>query len=111
MKSPHFFQVKDKQFFCFAGIYEVAKIGEQTFTTCAILTTIPNELVEPIHNRMPVILRPEDYGLWCDPTFAGANVTHLLGPFPAEQMTVHPVNRDVSLRVDSESCIEPVNSL
>ena len=51
-----------------------------------ILTTDPNELMEPIHNRMPVILEPRDYERWLEPGDPARPPVDLLRPFPAEKM-------------------------
>lgn len=54
---------------------------------CTIITTQPNELVAPIHNRMPVILLPEDEDRWLDPDMtAPEEIVSLLRPYPADLM-------------------------
>ena len=74
-------------------------------------TTEPNELVRPVHNRMPVILRPEDEDQWLDTartTFAKAQ--SLLKPLPAELMDAHDVSPIVnSAKYDGLECIQPVS--
>jgi putative SOS response-associated peptidase YedK len=56
-------------------------------TTCTIITTQPNELVAPIHNRMPVILLPEDEDRWLDPDMTEPEeIVSLLRPYPADLM-------------------------
>ena len=80
----------------------------ETFT---IVTTEPNELIRPIHNRMPVILRREDEEQWLD--VAGAlfeKARSVLNRYPSEQMTAH----DVSILVnkpenDTAECIQPLS--
>jgi putative SOS response-associated peptidase YedK len=71
--------------------YRIArKDGE--LTTCTIITTQPNELVAPIHNRMPVILLPEDEDHWLDPDMSEPEeITSLLRPYPADLMMVSSV--------------------
>ena len=61
----------------------------ETFT---ILTTDPNELMEPVHNRMPVILEPKDYDRWLDSCNPARPPVDLLRPYPAERMRAWPVN-------------------
>ena len=72
-----------------------------------IITTEPNELIEPIHNRMPVILRPEDEEKWLDTSrtpFTKARL--LLKPLPAELMDAHDVSPIVnSAKYDGPDCI------
>jgi putative SOS response-associated peptidase YedK len=76
-----------------------------------IITTEPNELVQPVHNRMPVILRPEDEEQWLDVSrisFAKAQL--LLKPLPAELMDAHDVSPIVnSAKYDGPECIQPVS--
>jgi hypothetical protein len=60
-----------------------------------VITTDPNEVVEPLHNRMPVILQPKDYDRWLTPGDPERPPVDLLRPFPAEQMTVWKVDRKV----------------
>lgn len=60
--------------------------------TFAILTTLPNALIKPIHNRMPVIIRPENYGAWLDPALRDVDaVGELMEPYPSELMEAFPV--------------------
>ena len=83
--------------FGFAGIAEhwVGPDGEQV-RSCAILTTAPNELVAPVHDRMPVILRPEYEALWLDPAITEpAALAPALVPYPASAMIAYPVSRRV----------------
>ncbi len=86
-KQPFAFSLKSAETFAFAGLWErwCPKDGPalETFT---ILTTDANELVEPAHNRMPVILEPKDYNRWLEPASAERLPMDLLRPFPAEQM-------------------------
>ena len=74
-----------------------------------LITDGPNELVKPIHNRMPVILDPEDYDRWLDPEAKPEDLLALLKPYPAELMAAHPVSRLVnSPQYDDPRCVEPV---
>jgi putative SOS response-associated peptidase YedK len=81
---------KDGDLFGFAGLYEHWRDpnSDGELTTCTIITTQPNELVAPIHNRMPVILLPEDEDHWLDPDMSEPDeITSLLRPYPADLMT------------------------
>jgi putative SOS response-associated peptidase YedK len=77
---------KDGDLFGFAGLYDTwHDPGGGELTTCTIITTQPNELVAPIHNRMPVILLPEDEDHWLDPDMTEPEeIVSLLRPYPAE---------------------------
>ncbi len=101
---------KAREPFAFAGLWEVWRDPEgSALQSCTILTTRPNELMAPIHNRMPVIVAPEDYDLWLHPEPNPEQGLHLLRPYPAEKMTAIPVSTLVnSPRNDLPDCIQPV---
>jgi len=93
-----------------AGLWEVwhAPDGGE-LETCTILTTTPNALMEPIHNRMPVILDPADYDMWLDPATASDQLNHLLRPFAPEMLTAYPVGTAVNRPGnDTAACIAPL---
>jgi len=108
-KAPYYFTMKDQKPFAFAGLWEIwnSPEGDPLKSAC-ILTTTPNELVKPIHNRMPVILAPEDYDTWLDPVENKAPVFQpLLRSFPAELMQSYPVSTYVnSPKNNSPQCIQ-----
>jgi len=67
-KQPFCFEVNDGALFAFAGLWDHWRdASERWLTTCSILTTTPNALTSDVHDRMPVILSPEDYDVWLDP--------------------------------------------
>ncbi len=85
--------------------------GGEIIESYAILTTRPNELMEPIHNRMPVILGEDEEGAWLD--VEGTEITALLKsletPFPSEHLEAFPVSTRVnSPRFDQPDLIERV---
>jgi putative SOS response-associated peptidase YedK len=98
-KTPYYFRRKDRLLFAFAGIYELwdAPVSE-VVGGFSILTTQPNELMEPIHNRMPVILREDLERSWLDTH--GADIVALLDtleqPFPSDQLEAYPVSINVN---------------
>ena len=77
----------------------------------AIITTEPNELVRPIHNRIPVILRPKDEEQWLDASrTAFVKAKSLFKPYPEELMDAHDVSTIVnSAKYDGPECIQPVS--
>lgn len=108
--QPYYFQMKDQSPFTFAGIWDRWKSEGGWITSCAIVTTIANELLAQIHHRMPVIVSPESYDLWLsdDPRMP---VKDLLAPFPADAMMSHTVSHDVNdVKVDDDHLVEPVDS-
>ena len=98
---------KDDHPFAFAGLCERWKGDGEEIESCSIIVTDANELVKPIHDRMPVNLAPEDYDLWLDPDFEGkAKLQELLRPFPAEEMEAYPVETIVNNpKNDVEECM------
>jgi putative SOS response-associated peptidase YedK len=76
-----------------------------------IITTEPNELVRPVHNRMPVILRPEDEEQWLDASRTPfAKAKSALKPYPDKIMDAHDVSPIVnSAKYDGPECIQPVS--
>lgn len=110
-KQPHLIQLADRQPFAMAGLWARwrGRDGER-IESCTILTTDPNELVRPLHNRMPAILRAESWETWLAPHFGERRALEaLLRPFPAEGMLATAVNPRVNkVANDDPSCIEPV---
>jgi putative SOS response-associated peptidase YedK len=109
-KIPMWVHLKNRQPFGLAGLWDVWRKpdgkGVESFT---IITTEPNELVRPIHNRMPVILRQEDEEPWLDASRTPfGKARSLLKPYPAELMDAHHVSTVVnSARYDGPECIQP----
>ena len=112
-KTPFYIQMKDEKPFAFAGIWEnwFSQDGSQILST-TIITTKPNPLIAPIHNRMPVILHPDSYNIWLLPGEAKAeDLNSVLVPADSTLMKVYPVSRKVNNpRIDSPDCIEPLSS-
>jgi putative SOS response-associated peptidase YedK len=106
-KQPFHFGMKDDGIFALAGIWERWKDPKGSMLeTCSILTTSPNALREGIHDRMPVIVRPEDYDLWLDPGFKNTEgLSDLLKPYDASQMKRYAVSTRVnSVKFDDPEC-------
>jgi putative SOS response-associated peptidase YedK len=83
-------------------------LGSGPVETCAILTTEANELVRPVHDRMPVILAPGDFAAWLDPRTPPDRLHALLRPYPAEAMEAVGVGRYVSNpRNEGPQCLAP----
>jgi putative SOS response-associated peptidase YedK len=93
-RQPMRFALQDGALFAFAGIWLQTADSEPAFL---IITTTPNALVAPIHDRMPVILSPEHYAVWLDSAAPIAILRDLLRAFPAQQMTCDPADA-VALR-------------
>jgi putative SOS response-associated peptidase YedK len=110
---PWLFRVVDEPGFCMAGLWETwSPPDAEPLHTCTLLTTAANALLRPIHDRMPVILRREDYERWltAQPD-AATGLRDLLRPFPAESMIAWPVGDLVnSPRNDAPACTEPIGA-
>jgi putative SOS response-associated peptidase YedK len=107
IKFPYCFTLVDDSIFAFAGLWERWRnpAGEP-IESCTILTTEPNELAREIHDRMPVILSPEDYELWLDPGFARVDeLKAMLQPYPAPEMRRYRVSERVNqVKNDDPEC-------
>ncbi|HEX6512320.1 MAG TPA: SOS response-associated peptidase [Chloroflexota bacterium] len=92
-KQPYWISLRNGPLFAFAGIWDACKVGDEWLVSCAILTTTPNALVADLHDRMPVILQPEDEALWLDPELTDpGELLPLLQPLPKERMAIFPVS-------------------
>ena len=110
-KQPYNFGMADGSVFAFAGLWDRWRDNTgQEILSCTILTTRPNTLVVNVHNRMPAILRREDYDLWLDPGITDpARVADLLGPFDVRQMKRYPVSQRVnSVKNDDPQCAQEI---
>ena len=110
-KQPFYFRLQDGKPFAFAGLWEhwEAPDGELT-ESCTILTTAANELLRPIHDRMPVILDRKDYDLWLDPAVQKIEpLQHMLCPYQSEAMVSYAVSTVVNNPANNSP--ECINSL
>lgn len=111
-KQPFYFRMSDEHPFAFAGLWEhwEDKNTGKTIESCTLLTTEPNELMQSVHNRMPVILEPKNYDIWLDPEVKNPELLQpFLHPYPAEKMTSFPVSKAVNK--PSNDTAECINSL
>jgi putative SOS response-associated peptidase YedK len=110
-KQPYYLRLKGGGLFAFAGLYTPPGVEPAAPATCTIITTTPNQLAAVIHNRMPVILEPDDEGRWSDARVTDpAAVLPCLRPLPAERMEAFPVSTLVSSpRNEGPRLVEPVS--
>lgn len=108
-KQAWYFHRPDQQPFAFAGLWESWQDAgqQQVLLTGTILTTTPNELSRPIHDRMPVILSSNNYQAWLDPGNQDPDrLRAMLVPCPDSQLSCRPVSSYVNNpRHDDERCI------
>ena len=110
-KQPWMFRAKDAPGFCFAGLWGTwsPRNGGQSLNTCTILTTQANELMAPVHHRMPVIVPADQHDVWWKAEAGDPLLQQLLSPFPAAEMSAHPVSTRINSPVnDGPECIVPV---
>jgi putative SOS response-associated peptidase YedK len=110
-REPWLFRLRDEQPFAFAGLWEqwLAADGS-VHESCAVVTTAPNVLMEPIHHRMPALLAtPEAWDAWLDPRLGSPDeLAPLLHPFPAADMTAVAVTPRVNgIHHDDAACLAP----
>ena len=93
-KTPYFIHMHDRKPFAMAGLWDSWESPDgSSLKTCTIITTAPNELMEKIHIRMPVILHPRDHAKWLDAApQTSESLQHLIKPFPADAMSAYPVS-------------------
>ena len=96
-KQPYAIRMESQAPFAFAGIWENWSSPEgDLIKTCSILTTRPNEKLKQIHDRMPVILNPDDYKLWLTTDeIKREDVQHIFEPYPQEEFITYPISKDV----------------
>jgi putative SOS response-associated peptidase YedK len=110
-KQPVLIRMRSQEVFCLAGLWEIWQSPEGSeLRSCTILTTRPNELVAPIHDRMPVILPAAAYRTWLSPNEeTPAALQGLLEPYPAAEMALHPVSAAVNNPAhDAPDCVLPL---
>lgn len=93
-KQPYCIRLKHGELFAFAGLYDRWQDAEgNELYSYTIITIAPNELVAPIHNRMPAILRRDDEDTWLSQDADPAQLMSLLAAYPADAMEAYPVSR------------------
>ncbi|NIP37474.1 MAG: SOS response-associated peptidase [Candidatus Dadabacteria bacterium] len=109
-KIPYFVRLKNKKPFSFAGLWDHWEKEGNDLYTFTIITTDANKLMEPIHDRMPVILDKEGSYKWLDPVLKDARTLKgLLKPYPSEEMEVYEISKYVNTpKNNSADCIKPV---
>jgi putative SOS response-associated peptidase YedK len=108
-KQPIWFSRPDNELFAFAGIWaELKPEGRDSLTSCALITCMPNDVVRPIHDRMPVLLEPEVESTWLDPDADEEALLELLRPAPPTTLDLREVGNAVNnAREDGPHLLEP----
>jgi putative SOS response-associated peptidase YedK len=112
-KQPYRIVMKDRSIFGFAGLWDrwTDKASGETIQSCTIITTEPNTVCAPIHNRMPVILERRDYAAWLGETETDRDaLLAMLKPYPADQMEAYACNPAVgSVKNNDRSLVESLS--
>jgi len=108
--QPYYFKRSDDKAFAFAGLWEFWRSPEgMEIRTCTIITCDANDLVKPVHPRMPVMLSGDDLWAWLSEDMASAELQGLLKPYPPELMAAYPVSPQVNRPdLDSPQLIMPL---
>ena len=111
-KQPFLIQPTDSLPFAMAGLWSTWNKDGETINTCTIITTEANEVMTPIHRRMPVILQSDRYDLWLDSTVKQPEFLQpLLQPYDSDRLKVYPVSTLVNNpRNDSPECMKLIES-
>ena len=108
-KQPYLIRPQDDELFGFAGLWERwSRPDGEPLDTFTVITTNANEIVAPVHDRMPVILIQEDFGVWMAMDSEPERLRSLIRPCPPERIRMYPVSRAIgSVANDSSTLIEP----
>ncbi|WP_296891799.1 SOS response-associated peptidase [Thiobacillus sp.] len=98
-KQPYYFSMKSGEPFALGGLWESWRMPDgNVLRTCCLITTGPNDIMLPVHDRMPVIVAPDDYETWL--TGEPDDVQGLVRPYPTDEMQVWAVSKRVSRSVE-----------
>jgi putative SOS response-associated peptidase YedK len=110
-KQPYVIKMHDGSPFAFAGLWEAWRGKEnQRIESFTILTTDPNDVIRPLHDRMPAIVDPKDYDAWLDPKHEDVeSLQTILRPAPSQGMIAYPISGRVNnAKNDDVSIGQPV---
>ena len=111
-RVPMWFHRSDGTPVAFAGIWSTSPTPDGPMDACAIITCAANELVANIHDRMPVILQPDQYDLWLSANLEPEPLLSLLQPADWPSITLHPVSTNVNRASNNDpTLVQPINSL
>jgi putative SOS response-associated peptidase YedK len=114
-KQPYYFHLPSGEPFAFAGLYEIWEDKEAPpeagpYKSCTIITLEASESVRDIHNRMPLILKPEAFDEWLDPgNKESAKIEELLRTKFVRELKSYPVSKLINrVENNSKECMEPL---
>jgi len=108
-KVPHHIRMRDSSVFAFAGLWDRWEGEGQTLDSCTIIVMLANEVMKPLHERMPAIIAPAHYDIWLDTRITDKQeIMQHLTSAPSSQLTAYPVSTWVnSPKNNDERCIQP----
>lgn len=111
-KQPYNIHMKNGRPFAFAGLWEHWEHEDEKIESCTIIVTDGNELMQPIHNRMPVILNQQDFDLWLDPEMSDKDkLMPLLVPYQGNDLEAYPVSKAVNTPKNNQpELLKPVEA-
>ncbi|MCG3137270.1 MAG: putative SOS response-associated peptidase YedK [Phycisphaerae bacterium] len=110
VKQPYLIRRRDRRLFTIAGLYDRWASPEgETIWSVTLLTTTPNELIAPLHNRMPVIIPQPKQTHWLNPQTPPEELSALFTPRTADDWEIIPVSSHVNqVRHDDPRCLQPL---
>ncbi|MHA2029663.1 MAG: SOS response-associated peptidase [Candidatus Kariarchaeaceae archaeon] len=110
-KQPYYIKLKSNEIIALAGIFSTWYHDDTLIRSFAILTTEPNDLISPIHNRMPVILNNENEAMWLSSQTDRNRLSEVCVPYASDNMELFLVDSYVnSPSNDSKECIVPLEN-
>ena len=105
-KQPYHIHKPDNALFAFGGVWEHWEHDQETVYSCTIITTVANDNIAPIHNRMPVIIAPDDYNRWLDKKTAIVDIADFLSTDGYSGMKINPISTRINNPLhNDESCL------
>ena len=106
-REPYYIHLSSDEPFAFAGLWAQSTVGGRPLETCTILTTGASPLIESMYDRMPVILKRDDYAAWLDPGAGTKDLKRLLVPYREDNVTIYPVSARVNSPAnDDPQCVQ-----
>ncbi len=111
VKTPFYIRLRSGKLMGFAGLYDTWQSPDgKIVKSCTIITTVPNDLLSTIHNRMPAIIKPQERNLWLNKDIKDPQqLMPLLKPYPSEELEAYEVSRQVnSPKFNTPECVKPL---
>ncbi|MGB7931162.1 MAG: SOS response-associated peptidase [Gammaproteobacteria bacterium] len=108
-KVPHYIRMEDRDVFALAGLWDHWEGDGERLESCSIIVLPANEVMKPLHDRMPAIIAPAHYELWLDPRVTDkADIMGCLNSAPSTNLLTYPVSTWVnSPKHNDDRCIQP----